>query len=110
VLILVWVPDIAQIVRILSVLEDQWLLHLMRYVVLIVWRRWFETGWCCWVDLHVFAQGMIVLAGVVDVNEIVRIVSVLPVQRLLHLMWDIKLIVWRWGLKACGMSWVDLGK
>jgi len=115
--IFIWVVNVSQIIIIDSVLEHDWLLHLVRNVVLVIWRWWLEASWVGWVNL---GESLILLSVVTNVVEILKCIVmmleviiinlVLPVKRVLHLMRHIVLVIWWWWLKTRWGLWANLGQ
>jgi hypothetical protein len=51
VIIFVWVMEIHKIIILVSVFHYQWFLHLMRHIILPIFRWRLETSWMSWIDL-----------------------------------------------------------
>jgi hypothetical protein len=106
-----------QVIIIDLVLPVQWMLHLMRNIVLIIWRWWLKTRWGLWADLNeillafllsswlsviillsnIVSDIILILVWVIHVSQIVLISLVLWNQRFSHLGSAIILLVyWSW--------------
>ena len=122
--VFVWVVDVSEVIGVLMVFPDEWLLELVWISVLLVLWCWFETSWMSWPVLafgkflglrwssSILLLVVVVscfLVWVIEMMNIVMIEMVLIEESLSQLRWDlVLLILWCW-FETSWVSWPDLG-
>lgn len=116
--ILIRVVPVDKIIGVNHVLPVEWMNHLMRHIVLVVWRWRLQSRWVHRADLGkrwvallcILSESVIILVRVVNIPEVIGVHSVFEDDWFLHLVWNIVLVVWGWWLKPSWMHWVYLGE
>ena len=100
-----WIIVMLDVIFINLVDPVQWMLHLVRNIVLIIWRWRFKTCWSTWINLRqslillcVISNMIQVLQCIVMVLQIIFIDLVNTIQWMFQLVWNIILIIRRWWL------------
>ena len=116
-LIFIWVVDINDVIKSISIFLNDWFQHLVWNIILPILWWWLETCWAHWIDLShrlfsivdllrhslvsnlsILSKGMLIFIWIVDVSNIVESISVFLDKWLQHLMRDIILPVFGWWL------------
>ena len=88
----IWIVNINQIIMIGSIFPKKWLFQLLNSLILIIFSLWHKSFRMSWINLSISSR-FCSFVWVIDINEIIIVSCIFPIQWLFQLLNSFVLVV-----------------